>query len=148
MASCGNNDRQKEWRSYRIRIGMQDCSFEQQLLYLTIALELYRLHVGAYPNMSNSLEALIGKPEVLEATGTWRGPYVESDSLFLDPWKRRLQYKLNEEGKAELSSLGSDGQPGYDDILAKDLFPDFFRELDKLPTLGRIPIPSATGASN
>ncbi len=141
---CGRSTQAEFLESYRIPIGDTDCTFRQQVLYLMVSLELYRSHVGAYPSEQNNLEALLRQPEQLESTGMWRGPYVKSASLFLDPWKQKLVYKLTQSGIPDLSSLGQDGIPSEDDIAAKNLLPDIFRELEKRPQLPATLIPSAT----
>lgn len=143
IVRCGSESRTDETDSYRIQIGENEFTFKQQMLYVTLSLELYRLHVGAYPSPSHNLEALISPPEILEASGKWRGPYADSNQVFTDPWGRRLAYSLDQSGKADLRSLGKDGVPSDDDLIAKDLFPDIYRELEKLPTIAPTPIPSS-----
>ncbi|NPU98328.1 MAG: hypothetical protein HPY51_14105 [Candidatus Omnitrophica bacterium] len=140
-AACGGPaPAQKTLDDYRIGIGAQEFTFDQQMLYLVLALEIYRLHVGAYPSEKNNLEALISQPEILEATGRWMGPYVETSRVFQDPWGRRLQYRVDDQGKMHLKSLGGDGSPSEDDLSAEAMFPDIYREIDKLPSLGPIPV--------
>ena len=129
---------------YRLRVGEMQLSFEQQMRYLVAALEIYRLHVGAYPSAAHNLEALIASPEVLEATGTWFGPYAESSLLFQDPWGNHLEYKVGPDGLFDLRSLGQDGVPSEDDLTAQALLPDWFREVKKLSEFGPIPVPHMT----
>lgn len=142
-AGCGGKP-QNELDGYSIQIGEKDFTFKQQMLYVSLALELYRLHVGAYPSENHNLEALIAKPEILEASGIWRGPYAETAKVFTDPWGRKLVYRLDINRKVDLRSLGKDGVPSSDDVVAKDLFPDIYREMEKLPALSPSAIPSAT----
>lgn len=140
-ASCGGPPpARKTLDNYRIQIGTQEFTFNQQMLYVVLALEIYRLHVGAYPSEKNNLEALISQPEILEATGRWMGPYVETNRVFADPWGRRLDYRVDGQGKMHLKSLGGDGSPSEDDLAAEDLFPDIYREIEKLPAMGPIPV--------
>ncbi len=138
---CGeSNNNSPAIDSYRVQIGDKSLTFKQQMLYVMVSLELYRLHTGSYPNETNNLDALIVKPEILEATGEWKGPYALSDKVFLDPWNHRLIYSIDQNGKVDLRSYGKDGAPSDDDILAKDMFPDLFRELEKMPKMGPIPV--------
>ncbi|MBN2325785.1 MAG: type II secretion system protein GspG [Candidatus Omnitrophica bacterium] len=130
--------------AYRIQIGANEYNFMQQMLYVQLSLEIYRMHVGGYPSERNNLESLVSRPQILEGTGVWRGPYAVTNSVFYDPWGRKLQYKLDETGKADLRCLGRDGVPSEDDICARDAFPDIYRELEKLPEMGPIPIPAAS----
>lgn len=129
---------------YRLRVDGRELTFEQQLRYLAAAMEIYRLHVGNYPSNENNLGALAAKPEILEGTGAWNGPYAESDAFFMDPWGKRLVYRVSEDGVIDLFSLGPDGEPGGDDVSARALFPDWFREIEKLPEAGPIPIRPAS----
>jgi len=139
--SCGGPPpARKTLDDYRIQIGTQEFTFNQQMLYVVLALEIYRLHVGAYPSGKNNLEALISPPEILEATGRWMGPYVETNRVFSDPWGRRLDYRVDSQGKMHLKSLGGDGSPSGDDVTAEALFPDIYREIEKLPAMGPIPV--------
>ena len=130
-------------QSYRIVFQGKEYSFEMQMLYLVSVLEIYRLHVGAYPSLRNNLDALMAKPAILEGTGQWFGPYAESDTLFYDPWHNKISYSFNDLGELDLRSLGPDGVHSRDDITAQDLLPDWFREMKKLSTLGPILIQPA-----
>lgn len=136
---CGREPQPTALDSYRIQIGEKEFTFKQQMLFVTLSLELYRIHVGSYPNSKNNLEALLATPEVLEATGTWRGPYIYSNNVFTDPWGRRLSYTLKADGKIDFRSLGEDGVSSVDDIVAKDLFPDIYRESEHIPMNTPIP---------
>jgi len=137
---CGESSKSSKIDSYRVQVGSTNLNFKQQMLYVMVSLELYRLHTGAYPNETNNLDALINQPEIIEATGEWKGPYALTDKVFSDPWNRRLIYSIDQNGKVDLRSYGKDGAPSDDDILAKDMFPDLFRELEKMPKLGPIPV--------
>lgn len=142
FGSCGGNDSTDDvLASYRITIGNTQKTFGDQILYLLLALEIYRLHVGTYPPETVNLDGLIVEPDIGGAAGEWRGPYIESAAVFMDPWGRRLQYTLDGKGKYDLRSLGPDGVVSDDDIVANELHPDVFREMEKLPSIGPIPIP-------
>ena len=84
-----------------------------------LALDLYELDMGQYPSEKNWKEALTGTspPSGLssEQSDQWHGPYLKRGLPPHDPWGREYEYKL-EGGDYKLSSRGSDGQPGNDDI--------------------------------
>jgi general secretion pathway protein G len=74
------------------------------------ALDLYRLDAGVYPTTQQGLTALVRSPG--NAPG-WKGPYVDSPSVPLDPWGNPYLYKApGEHGAYDLYSLGSDKAPG------------------------------------
>jgi general secretion pathway protein G len=80
-----------------------------QISSLEKALDQYRLDVGAYPTTELGLNALTVKPPELER---WQGPYLKRPAP-ADPWGRPYIYKSpGEHDDYDLSSLGSDGQPG------------------------------------
>lgn len=143
LAACSEpNQSDQALRNHTVQVGNQQLDFEKQMLYLTLALEIYRLHIGSYPTNENNLDALISKPEILEGTGTWIGPYAQTTALFIDPWGNRLHYSLTDSKKVDLRSLGADGIPSDDDMVAAEMFPDVYREIEKLPSIGPIPIQS------
>jgi len=73
------------------------------------ALDTYRLDVGSYPTTEQGLPALFTKPDGVLG---WQGPYLQKQ-LPADPWGRPYLYKSpGEHGDYDLSSYGSDGQPG------------------------------------
>ena len=80
-----------------------------QIDALEKALDQYRLDVGHYPTSEQGLIALVVKPP---NTDKWEGPYLKK-SVPPDPWGQPYVYKSpGGRGDYELSSLGSDGQPG------------------------------------
>lgn len=80
-----------------------------QVVSLEKALDQYRLDVGRYPTTEQGLAALNTKPAGLER---WAGPYLKRE-VPPDPWGNPYLYKSpGEHGDFDLSSLGSDGQPG------------------------------------
>jgi general secretion pathway protein G len=80
-----------------------------QISNLTAALDLYYLDIGAYPNASEGLQALVQKPA---GASNWNGPYLKS-SLPNDPWGKPYLYRVpGEHGAYTILSLGADGQEG------------------------------------
>lgn len=80
-----------------------------QIDSLEKALDQYRLDVGSYPSTEQGLAALNTRPPNLEK---WAGPYLKK-AVPPDPWGARYLYKSpGDHGEYDLSSLGSDGQPG------------------------------------
>ena len=80
-----------------------------QIDSLEKALDQFRLDVGRYPTTDQGLAALNTKPQNLEK---WAGPYLKK-AVPPDPWGARYLYKFpGEHGDFDLSTLGSDGQPG------------------------------------
>lgn len=82
-----------------------------QIKALMSALDLYRLHNSSYPTTDQGLLALLRKPEVGIVPETWRGPYLNSNNLPTDGWKRPFIY--TSDGRVYLIiSLGADGAEG------------------------------------
>ena len=79
-----------------------------------VALNVFELDNGFYPQGSAGLNALVEQPNNLPS---WKGPYL-SKGIPLDPWGNAYIY--NYPGKAnpkhlDLQSMGPDGQAGTDD---------------------------------
>lgn len=77
---------------------------------IPLALDLYELDNGKYPN---TLNALLTNPGGLK---NWNGPYIKRKPI--DPWGNTYQYRYPaSHGKDyDLYSLGADGVEGTDDI--------------------------------
>jgi general secretion pathway protein G len=85
---------------------------------LATMLELYRIHVGRYPQQ---LRSLTEKPDDEEEAKQWAGPYATSPKFLKDAWGRELLYKFPGEHRPDsydLYSLGADGEEGTDDDIA------------------------------
>ena len=88
------------------------------LAAIGVALDLYELDVGQYPNALDELVAREAPSQLSQETRTkWNGPYLKK-GLPKDPWGRSYEYKKESQHNQDydLSSLGSDGQPGNDDV--------------------------------
>jgi general secretion pathway protein G len=80
-----------------------------QIEQLGKALDTYRIDVGAYPTSEQGLQALVAKPDGVDR---WQGPYLQKQ-VPGDPWGRAYRYKApGDHSDYDLSSYGSDGQPG------------------------------------
>ena len=85
---------------------------------ISLALDLYELDAGKYPSALDALVATDATSDFgTDSKGAWNGPYLKK-GLPKDPWGRPYQYKKdsNHHQDFDLFSLGSDGQPGDDDI--------------------------------
>jgi general secretion pathway protein G len=80
-----------------------------QIEQLGKALDSYRLDIGTYPTSEQGLQALTAKPDGVDR---WQGPYL-AKQVPADPWGRAYRYKApGDHGDYDLTSYGSDGQPG------------------------------------
>ena len=80
------------------------------------ALFTYKMQMGNFPTTEEGLQALITAPQ--GKADRWRGPYIEGNSIPLDPWKQPYQYRFpgvrNKDGY-DLWSIGPDGKDQTDD---------------------------------
>ncbi|MDR6290874.1 general secretion pathway protein G [Inquilinus ginsengisoli] len=81
-----------------------------QIENLKSALDLYSIDVGSYPTTSQGLKALTADPGGMRG---WKGPYLRSNDVPDDPWRRPYLYRApGQHGSYDLSSLGADGAEG------------------------------------
>ncbi len=74
---------------------------------LSTALDLFMIDVGRYPNQQEGLTVLVANTNNLP---TWRGPYLKSTTVPLDPWGHPYQYRIpGQHGDYDLFTLGPDG---------------------------------------
>ena len=85
-----------------------------QIKILKNACTMYKLNGNPYPK---SLDNLITLPPGMNSA-TWGGPYLDGNSIPLDPWQNPFKYSANDAAqKVTISSAGKDGQHGTaDDI--------------------------------
>jgi general secretion pathway protein G len=80
---------------------------------IPLALDLYEMDLGHYPESLDYLRTRSGAD-----SESWHGPYLKKKPM--DPWGKAYVYKSPGDHNADgydLSSLGTDGQPGTaDDI--------------------------------
>lgn len=82
---------------------------------ISVALDLYELDNGRYPDTEEGLGALLAKPA---SAAKWKGPYLKKEPL--DPWGRKYLYRSpgDHSGDYDLYSCGPDGvEGGEDDIV-------------------------------
>lgn len=81
-----------------------------QISNIKAALNMYLLDVGRYPAEQEGLKALIEPPAGVSG---WAGPYLDDESVPLDPWGFPYAYSI-EEGRRgfKVISLGRDNTPG------------------------------------
>ncbi len=86
---------------------------QTQVKMLRGALETYRLDVGRFPSVQESLGVLYSAPADSQTKLRWKGPYLD-EQIPLDPWGHPYQYSFpGAEGQPfALYSLGADGQAG------------------------------------
>jgi general secretion pathway protein G len=97
-----------------------------QIESFTLALDLYRLHNGAYPTTGQGLDALRTPPVAPPLPASWRGPYLRR-RVPDDPWGRPYRYVApgaENPDSYDLYSLGRDDRPGGEgedrDVLSWD----------------------------
>ncbi len=81
-----------------------------------IALDLFEQDTGRYPATSEGLRALVTNPQI----PGWRGPYLKTTTIPLDPWSNQYKYSYpseltNSEFLYDIISAGPDGTLGNDD---------------------------------
>ena len=89
-----------------------------QMKTFVSALQLYRLDTGRYPTSEQGLEALVTPPSDLANADRWRGPYLDDDSIPLDPWDSEYRYEQQEGDAYRVWSLGPDGDNNTDDDIS------------------------------
>lgn len=72
----------------------------EQIRELKVALDLYKLDVGRYPD---SLEALVRN----DGSENWDGPYLQKNYIPNDPWGNPYQYEVIDGGDSvRITSTG------------------------------------------
>jgi general secretion pathway protein G len=79
----------------------------------------YKMAMGHYPTTEQGLQALITCPTD-EPASSWKGPYLNTDTLPVDPWKNLYHYSYPSThgqtgGKYDIWSTGASGQDGSPD---------------------------------
>jgi len=81
-----------------------------------IALDLFEQDTGRYPRSDEGLRALVENPQITN----WRGPYLKTTNVPLDPWGNEYKYSYpseltNSEFLYDIISAGPDGTFGSND---------------------------------
>ena len=81
-----------------------------------ISLDLFEQDTGRYPRSDEGLAALVNNPQV----SNWRGPYLKSSNVPLDPWGNEYKYSYPSELTGseflyDIVSAGPDGVFGNND---------------------------------
>ncbi len=85
---------------------------------IELALKMYKLDNGNFPNTEQGLKALIKKPEQSPIPNNWRnGGYLDTNSV-ADPWGNAYIYRSpGSDGRDyDIISLGADGKEGGEGV--------------------------------
>ncbi|MEI6413712.1 MAG: type II secretion system major pseudopilin GspG [Pseudomonadota bacterium] len=84
-----------------------------QIKDFSMALDIYKIDTGRYPNSQEGLQALVTAPG---SARNWNGPYLQKNNVPKDPWGFEYQYKApGEQGRPfDIISLGADNAVGGD----------------------------------
>ncbi len=83
---------------------------EVQISNIELALDTFLLDVGRYPTQEEGLEALLNDPG---GVAGWAGPYLNDESLPMDPWNRPYKFRSKSSGTGvDVYSLGADNAEG------------------------------------
>ncbi|MDX2177840.1 MAG: type II secretion system major pseudopilin GspG [Candidatus Sumerlaeia bacterium] len=87
-----------------------------QIENFATALAAYEMDMGAFPETSDGLKALVTKPGS-DDSDSWNGPYLRKSEVPKDPWNRDYNYRFPGENNSDfdLWSDGPDRQAGNDD---------------------------------
>lgn len=83
-----------------------------------LQLDLYRLHMGRYPEGEDGLRMLLEMPDDEDAEKKWKGPYLKSEDALKDPWGNEYNYRFPgeyEESTYDIWSNGPDEEEGTED---------------------------------
>lgn len=81
----------------------------------------YQVDVRGLPSNNNGLNALLAAPSDLANPARWRGPYIKSTTIPLDPWDNQYMYSQVGPNDFKIWSMGPDRADGTaDDISNKD----------------------------
>lgn len=86
-----------------------------QLSTFRTALDSFEVDNGYYPKGKNGLTDLIVKPRDAQ---NWRGPYLQTDKIPLDPWQNEYIYECPGRHNPTSYDLSSSGPPGGDKLIA------------------------------
>jgi len=104
----------------RIQKSMQVSSARTQIGLLEEAVKAYQINVGSLPQ---TLDNLLVAPGDLPNPAKWQGPYLEKQTLPVDPWDQQFQYEIVDQAndKFRIFSAGPDRQAGSSDDISTTL---------------------------
>ncbi len=86
-----------------------------QIATFRTALDAFEVDNGYYPKGRNGLQDLIVQPRDAQ---NWRGPYLQTDRIPLDPWGSEYMYECPGRHNPTSYDLSSSGPPGGDKLIA------------------------------
>ena len=93
----------------------QIAATQTQIATFKTALDAYEVDNGYYPKGKSGLMDLIQQPRDAQ---NWRGPYLQSDSIPLDPWHNAYIYECPGRHNPSSYDISSLGPPGKDAVIA------------------------------
>jgi len=92
----------------------QVAATQTQIATFKTALDAYEVDNGYYPKGKNGLMDLIQQPRDAQ---NWRGPYLQSDAIPLDPWHNPYIYECPGRHNPTSYDISSQGPPGDNMVL-------------------------------
>ncbi len=86
-----------------------------QISTFRTALDAFEVDTGGYPKGRNGLQDLIVAPRDVQ---NWRGPYLQSDHVPVDPWGNAYIYECPGRHNPSSYDISSAGPPGGDKVIA------------------------------
>lgn len=85
-----------------------------QIKMLGGALQTMRLDISRFPTADEGLDLLVHKPADEAASRGWAGPYLQDDTVPMDPWGNPYHYEPGGNGSQPFTvfTYGADGKPG------------------------------------
>jgi len=93
----------------------QITAVQTQIAAFKTALDSYEVDNGGYPKGRNGLQDLIQRPRDAQS---WRGPYLQSDTIPKDPWGNEYIYECPGRHNTSSFDLSSQGFPGDNEVIA------------------------------
>ena len=82
-----------------------------QMTMISDQLKQYRLHLGDYPSTEEGIKALVKNPDPVRYTNYPEESFFDEGRMPKDAWGHEFIY-VEDEGKFEIISLGSDAKEG------------------------------------
>lgn len=99
--------------------GEMEAQVDNDFQRISVALHQYKLDNKRYPSSKQGLMALLQQPTSEPRVPLWKGPYVNRESIILDPWKNPYQYESSDAPPGfEIRTLGADAKEGGEHVNA------------------------------